>query len=467
MTEEKKIKTKTEAAKDQRIMSLKEMVLIGMPNLGLTAILGIAVSFTVIFYINIMGQPPIIAGGLYSAALFFYAGMCIFGGAIADKIGKKKVLLFSGPILAISFVFIWTPPHPTTGFGVAFVPLIVFLVIFSFLFRCMTGFFQPTLYSLLPELSTDEQNRVKASMVNMLMMLVGTVIGAIGPILLLGDATQGLGREDPTLFITNSSIGQSIASQIILFSTIVCIMFVGLFVVMMLGIKEPKKEKIDTSFKDIMKGVSEPFKDKNARIWFLCFFLFWIPFVALQYSILNIATFVLNLRGSEFPLLAIIVLGSALASFIVWNNLSKKGGLKKTLTICLTFSALAFSLIMILLIPMEQGALIVWGTLVMSLCFVGFVGTMIFPFAITADLIDKAELKSGRALSGAYSGAFTMMGSLASATSMLIISIFLEAFGAQNPLSFAVILGIGAILMVVSILVLQKVEISGSKQKVE
>ena len=121
---------------------------------------------------------------------------------------------------------------------------------------------------------------------------------------------------------------------------------------------------------------------------------------------------------------------------------------------------------MILLIPMDQGTLIVLGTLVMSLCFVGFVGTMIFPFAITADMIDKAELKTGRALSGAYSGAFTMMGSLASGTSMLIISSFLEAFGPQNPLSFAVILGIGAVLMVVSIFVLQKVEISSSEQKV-
>ena len=138
-----------------------------------------------------------------------------------DYILPKKVLLFSGPIVAISFIFIWTPPHPTTGFGISFIPLIIFLTFFSFLFRLMVGFFQPTLYSLLPELSTDEQNRVKASMVNMLMMLVGTVIGAIGPILLLGDATQGLTRDDPTLFITNSVIGQTIATQIILFSTVI------------------------------------------------------------------------------------------------------------------------------------------------------------------------------------------------------------------------------------------------------
>ena len=176
-------------SKKERLMSLKEMILIGFPNLGLNAILGIVVSFTVLFYINIMGQPPIIAGGIYSAALFFYAAMCILGGALADKIGKKKVLLISGPVMAVSFIFIWTPPLPMTAFGIPFIPLIIFLTTFFFIFRLMVGFFQPTLYSLLPELSTDEHNRVKASMVNMLMMLVGTVIGAIGPILLLGNAT--------------------------------------------------------------------------------------------------------------------------------------------------------------------------------------------------------------------------------------------------------------------------------------
>jgi len=443
-----------------KLMSFKEMILIGLPNLGLNAILGIAVSFTVLFYINIMGQPPIVAGGIYSGALFFYAAMCVLGGAIADKIGKKKVLLFSGLGLGISFIFIWTPPLPTTPFGVAFLPLIIFLTVLFFIFRLMVGFFQPTLYSLLPELSSDEQNRVKASMVNMLMMIFGTVIGAIGPILLLGDATTGLDRTDPSLFIQTSAIGQTIATQIILFSTSVCIMFIIVCIIMMLGIKEPERKMKDISFKDVFKSLLEPFKDKNSFFWLVSFFLFWAPFVSLEYSLLNIATFVLKLRGIEFPLLALIALAAALGSFVVWNHLSKTKGLKVTLTICLIFSTIAFSLIFILIFPMEQQLLIVVGTTILSLCLVGLVGTMIFPFAITADLIDQAEERTGKSLSGAYSGAFTMMASLASGTSMLIISGFLEALGPQNPLSFAVILLIGAFLMVISVLLLQKVQLS-------
>jgi Na+/melibiose symporter-like transporter len=169
---EKNIDFKTKQNfKELRTLSTGKAIIYCLPNMGLIAILAITVSFTLIFYINIMGQPPIIAGGIYSAGLFVYAIFCNIWGVIADKIGKKKVLLFSGPILAISFIFIWFPPIPTGPYGETFIPLVLWLIVFVFIFRIMMAAFQPILYSLLPELSTDEQNRVKISMINMMMMI--------------------------------------------------------------------------------------------------------------------------------------------------------------------------------------------------------------------------------------------------------------------------------------------------------
>jgi len=83
---------------EHKILSTGQAIAYGLPNAGLQAILGILVSFTLLFYINIMGQPPILVGGIFSAGLVFYAIMCIIGGAIADKVGKKKVMLISGPL---------------------------------------------------------------------------------------------------------------------------------------------------------------------------------------------------------------------------------------------------------------------------------------------------------------------------------------------------------------------------------
>jgi len=52
--------------------------------------LAITVFFTLLFYINIMGQPPLIVGAIYSATIFVYAVFCAIWGVIADKIGNKN-----------------------------------------------------------------------------------------------------------------------------------------------------------------------------------------------------------------------------------------------------------------------------------------------------------------------------------------------------------------------------------------
>lgn len=463
MSDENPVKSENSTQKEVRLLSTGKAVVLGLPNLGLTAVLGVAVSFSLIFYINIMGQPAIYAGGVYSAALYIYAIMCIFGGALADKLGKKKVMLISGPIIAISFVFIWIPPIPTTDYGTLFFPLFIWFMLWSFLFRVCVGLFQPTMYSFLPELSTDEQNRVKASMINMLCILGGTVIGAFIPIILMGDLTKNLSRDDPKLYYPDSKIGQNIANQIALLTTFISILFVILFIVMLAIIKEPEKDRSQKgSFKDLLAQLSEPLKDKNYRTFLITFFLFWIPFVAFQYLILNLGTFLLQLRGSEFIILAIVALIGAIVSFVVWKSISEKVGLKKTLSICLVFAAIAFSLILILLIPMPHTILFGVGIVLITLCLCSLVGTMVFPFAIISDIIDQAEAATNKNLSGSYSGAFTMMGSLASGTAMLIISIFLEIFGPEAPISYAFILTLGAGFIVLAIFLFQKVKIMGT-----
>lgn len=464
MNEENIDKLEKSALKEKRNLTTLQAIVYAFPNLGLTAILGVCVSFMVLYYVNIMGQPAIIAGGIYSVALYIYAVMCIVGGAVADKIGKKKVLIFSGPIIAIAFVFLWIPPIPTTDFGTGFLPLIVWLFFFSIVFRVMVGFFQPSLYALLPELSTDEQNRVKISMVNMLMMILGTVIGAFVPILLMGGVTESLSRDDPQLFYPDSKEGRLIYGQIQLLSLAICIFFLALLITMLIVIKEPPKEKQEKrEIKEVIIDLLQPLKDSNYRIFLVCFFLFWIPFVAFQYLILNLSTFLLKLRGNEFIIMAGIAFVFAIISFIIWQKLSEKYGLKKTLSMCLLFAAIAFFLILILLIPMPHALLLGIGITLITLCLCSLVGTMVFPFAIISDIVDQAEIRTGKSQSGSYSGAFTMMGSLASATAMLIISIFLEIYGPEAAISYGFILVLGACFIVIALILFQKVEIVGTE----
>jgi hypothetical protein len=66
-------------------------------------------------------------------------------------------------------------------------------------------------------------------------------------------------------------------------------------------------------------------------------------------------------------------------------------------------------------------------------------------------------------LSGSYSGAFIMMGSLAAASSVLIISVNLELFGPEASLGYIIILSIiGSTLLFVALIVFQKVQLIGT-----
>ncbi len=453
---------------EHRILSTGQAIAYGLPMAGLQAILGILVSFTLLFYIEIMGQPPIVVGGIFSAGLVIYAIMCIIGGAIADKIGKKKVMLVSGPIMAITFIFIWIPPIPGTNFGQIYIPLIIWFIIFLFLFRIMIAAFQSSLLALLPVLSTEEKNRVKVSMINMLMTILGIVIGIVGPFILMSNATQNLSREDPNLYYKDSPSGQAIYSEIFFFVILIGIFFLVLMTLMMLKIKEPKKKNTEqTGFKEILRELFEPLKDKNYRRWLITFFIFWVPFIAFEFLAVNLATFVLDLRGIEFLIAILIGFISTIFSFVIWQKISQKFSLKKTFTICLILSSISFSLILILTIPMTHQLMFIFGLSIICLCFCCLVGTMTFPSAITGDLIDSAESKAGgKSLSGTYSGAYIMIGSFAAALSILIISIILQLFGPESPMSYALILSVvGTGLILIAVIIFQKVPIVGTEER--
>jgi len=233
---------------------------------------------------------------------------------------------------------------------------------------------------------------------------------------------------------------------------------------MLITIKEPEKEKSSTySFKEVMAQIIEPLKDPNYKRFLIAFFLYSIPFTAFNYLIVNLGTFLLKLRGFEFIILAGVAFCFSILSFMIWKMLSKKVGIKKSLSTCLAFSCFSFLLVLILLFPMPLELSFGVGLVIITSCLSNLIGTMIFSIPIISDLIDQSERKIGRNLSGAYTGAYTMIGSIAAGTAMLIISIFLELFGPEAPISYVFILTLGATFIAIAFFIFQKVEIEGSK----
>ena len=99
------------------------------------------------------------------------------------------------------------------------------------------------------------------------------------------------------------------------------------------------------------------------------------------------------------------------------------------------------------------------GMVLVGLCLIGFVGSMIFPPTIMSAIVDEAEKRTHKSLTGSYGGAYSMILTAGSATSMLLVSLFLDIFGAEAKISYVVFFLFGAVLLALSLVIYRKVRI--------
>ena len=462
---------------DARKLDGKENVLFNVPNLGLQALFAFNTNLIIIFYINILGLPALYAGAVISISLVVSAFLCPIWGALSDRIStrigrKKTIMAFSGPLLFLSFILIWNPPTPPTSasFGALSIPIAIWIAITVISFNLMGGAFQTSYLSMIPEISTEEENRVKISITNSIMMFLGAALGIISPILIFGTATEDLGRNDPSLFYPISPVGREIYASVALMSILFARLFLGGLILMLFSIKEPpmpSPHDSSVSISDIFKDIFGPFRDHNYRTYILSFFLMFSAINMFNTIVFNFATYVLNIRGNEFFIMAGFALASTIGSYIGFDKLSQKLGLKRVMEICLIVATLSFLSVLILTLPMPFSLKFMLGILIVSFSFIGFVGAMIFPVAIVSSLIDIAQKRDKKNLSGSYLGSFTMTSSLAGGAGMLLISIFLQFFGPEASVSYVLILLLGGILVFIASLIFKNVNLDREHSMLE
>lgn len=450
---------------ESRILSNSENVIFNLPNFAVQSQYSILTNFLLIFYINIMGQPPLIIGGIYSLTVYLGAFLCPIWGAIctkfSTKIGRKKTLMiFSGPMLMIIFVLLWIPPIPMTPFGEFYLPLIIYISILLTIYTIFSSGYYTSYLSMIPELSTDETNRVKISIMNMLGMIGGAVIGMLVPLLLLQNTTEGLSRDNPDLYYNTSPQGQEIYFGIFFFSILISIAFAVTFLLMMIKIKEPDI-LVDKEFslKKIFSDIIGPFRDKNFRLYIISFFLMFITATIFQVLIFGFLTFVLALRGNEFLIIGGVGLVSAIISFLISEKLTERVGLKRSMIIYLILGVVSFCSTLILLIPFSHSLKLIIGMVILAFWIISFIGVMIYPMAIVSEMVDHAQKTTNTNLSGSYLGSTNMISSLATASSLLFTSVILQAFGAETEFSYIFLFFLGGISILISLLFFRKVSL--------
>ncbi len=455
-------------SEESHTLSSSKIVFFNLPNLGIQTLYALNTYLIIIFYVNIMGQPPIYIGIIQSIVILISALLCPVFGALCDKFhsrfGRKKTfMLIFLPFIVSSFILIWTPPIPETSYGVLYIPTILWCFIFSAIFNLSTSAFVTSYVSMIPELSTQESNRVKISELNMIFLVIGAGFGSLISVILFGTATENLSREKPDLFIRDTTIGSQIYSQVIIYAIMCSILFILYCFLMMRKINELEMEVAKKiSITELFKKLVNPLKNSNFKKYLISLELMYISIMMFQTLIINFVTFVIEIRAEEFIILGVIIFIAAITAFVFFDYLSKRLGLKKVMIISLILAVAAFTSSLILLIPMTHEELLITGVMIIAFCLAAFVATMIFPMAIASSLIDAAKAKSSENVSGSYMGLLTMCSTLAGAASALTIGIFLQLFGTTTKISYVFIFLFGGVLMAFSALMFSKVKIGAS-----
>lgn len=453
---------------ERRELTKAQMWYYSLSYFGLMAMINLMSTFTVTFYVSIMGLPPFFVGLVYGSSLYLYAFTGPLWGTFCDKFKtrfgrKKSSLLVTFPILCVMYVLLWMPPTTNTTYGGFEMGLGVYYIITMYLFRIFESWFQSAYLSMLPDISTVEENRVKTTSINVLFLTLGSAVGLAAPIIFLGEATD-IGEGSVEFFYHASTVGKEIYSQVMLFGLLATSIFIVGVVLLFVFIKEPEVVSCADD-KLSFKSIIEPLRDRNQLKYLIVYFIMYLPATCLIYLIFSFALNIIQLQGNEFYIFGGVALVMCVMSFVIWEKLIAKFGLKKAFKYCLIFSIFSFEVLLVLMIDMDHSILVFIGIIILSVSLISLVGSLLFPGPILADIIDSAEERTGRSLSGSYQGSMNLFGALSSGTAMMLSTAFLQVYGEESPIPYLIIFSLGGLFVLIALLVFRKVEIIGTKER--
>ncbi len=359
----------------------------------------------------------LVAGTLFS--LIFLIGRVVDGitepiaGFLSDHWRSKRgrripfIMTMTLPAALITFL-LWTPPFPNQMHWLNAVYVFTLVQLF---FICWSMLANPYM-ALLPEITSDLDERVNISTLQAVFLMIGTLIfGVMGPI---KDALGWVG------------IG-IVAGGLTIIS----------FTPTVFAIKEKPSDtggeaRERLRFGMIFDWARTTFKNRafgyllaaTSFLWFaLNMIILLVPFWV-QY--------VLGLTDREVVLLMGPLLAANILFFFVFNYLAKKYG--KYAIFLLTLASAAVTMPLLYLVgSLPFGDALQQSQVVMALIGIPVAGIMILPFALLSDVIDYDETLTGRRREGIYVGVQAIFQKIAIGISIAVAAAMMYAGGDTKP----------------------------------
>ncbi len=393
-------------------LALRTRLAYAAPNLGL-ALVGVPLLvYLPRFYSDVVGVPVAWLGVVFVAGRVIDAVTDPLVGTLSDRSrssrGRRRPwILWGCAPLALLSVALYVPPARLEG--TAATVWATFVIVAWFLAYTTVNV---PYRALGPELSDDYDERTALFSLREGLLVVGTVVAAIGPGLV--GLALGLeeGEDDRRRFAWYAAVAAPML-------VVTCLLCVG-------QVKERFSQPLEVPGAGSLRAqLRQAFANRPFVILLSAFVV-----IALGSSLpaVLISYFVTYVLGAEplLPLFLLIYFGVGMLALPLWVGLSRRRGKKATWLSAMSVNAGFFALVTLV----GPGDAWLYGVLVAG-SGIGGVAVLAMPYAMQADVIDHDEVLTGERREGLYGGLWSIAEKTAAGLGVGVAMLVLDAVGYQ------------------------------------
>jgi len=395
-------------------------LLFAFPRIGSSLVLGMEGFALFTLYWVGFGIPAFWVA-LIQAIGFLVIGLSqFFFGWVSDakytKWGRRKPYIVAlAPLLGISFLFLFLPSLILPDLSDTMM-LLIWLFIWDMVFKI--SYSLTTVYQSWMAEQFKVSERPKVSQFQNYFNWIGNGSMSLVSILVLTRYVDALSGPPPLPPNPNVPIPFDFLLITIIFGVIAIVSFT---LVGLLMPTEPKFE-IKSNLKENFKIVTH---NRNYLRITLMFGIASLAWAIVTDALLAYTQAALFLSGTDFYIIAGILIIGILSFLYVWRKLLQKLGKKQTLLYIFLFSAISFPISLLALI--EAFPRLILGIIFIVIATGALGGWFLFPYIIYADIAEDDEKKTGQLKAGVYAGFSSIISNIFQAIGVFILGTAIDA----------------------------------------
>jgi glycoside/pentoside/hexuronide:cation symporter, GPH family len=402
-------------------LNLQTKLAYGAGDLGPAIAGNISIFFLLIFFTNVAGIPPGLAGSVLMIGKIWDAINDPIIGVLSDRTksrrwGRRLPWMFYGAIpFGIIFFLQWIVPRFSADQSSNIWPLFWYYVVIGLLSQVFFTVVSLPYAAMTPELTQDYDERTTLNSFRFGFSIGGSILSLILAQVIFSTISDG-------------------EQQYLVLATVAAVISVIALYVCIFGVRD-RVLAFEAKRTQTPQQASIPFFDQlkiafTNRPYLFVIGIYLFSWLAVQVTATTIPYFVVNYMGlnnSDVPTAMIAVQGTALLMLFAWNALSHKMGKKIVYFLGMSLWIIAAGGLFFL----QPGQIGLMYTLAVMAGF-GVSTAYLVPWSLIPDVIDLDEWHTGQRREGVFYGFMVLLQKLGLALGIFLVGNALQAAGFQS-----------------------------------